>query len=301
MFIGTCFEFRFYTFMLIDTHAHLNWDSYKEDFDAVIDRMVENDVRLVINVGTDLQTSQEVLQLTSDKVKMYATVGLHPHEAANLTNEASIQKAMEQIEQLIVANKEKVVAVGECGLDFFFRQPQTPLSPKSPKDPMDETEKTETQKNNQKILLQSHIDLARKLNLPLVIHCRNGHSTSSDPSAWETMWEFDFQNTKGVFHCWSGNADDAKKAIELGYFISLACTVTYPKNQPLRDLIKELPLEYIVTETDCPFLPPQQIRGQRNDPSYIPEVIKVIAEVKGISEQQVAEAVLDNAKRLFKI
>ncbi len=261
--------------MLIDTHAHLNWDSYKEDFDQMIDRSVEAGVGLVINIGTNLTTNQEVIDLSSDKIPFYSTIGLHPHDAIGINIEA--------LEKMYQDNPKKVVAIGECGLDFFFHGNSDFV----------ETDKSiEELKEVQKQSYKAQAALAKKLELPLVIHCRD---------AWDQIFIPELEGTRGTFHTFTGTAEDAQKAMALGYYLSFSCIITYPKNEPLRQILKDLPLDRILTETDCPFLPPQAIRGQRNEPAHVQEVVKVIAEVKGLSTEEVKQAVEANTRSLFAI
>ncbi len=256
--------------MLVDTHAHLYWDSFQDDLEQVIDRCVDNNLGIIINIGTDLKTSQQSIDLTSEQIKMYATVGIHPHDGtADLTQ--NMDQLMVQLEQMALSAPDKVVAIGECGLDFS---------------------QGDQDKQTQQKLYRQQVLLAKKLNLPLVIHCRN---------AWQDIFIPELQGAKGVFHTFSGTSEDAQKALDLGFYLSFSCTITYPKNEELRQILKELPLDKIVTETDCPFLPPQPIRGERNEPMYVKEVIKVIAELKNLDQTQVEDQVIQNSKLLFGI
>jgi TatD DNase family protein len=292
----------------VDTHAHLYWDSYEADFDQMLDRVVEAGVGLVINIGTDVETSKKAAELSSEKLPMYATVGLHPHEGAVLLSEDAIADQMAQIQSLYEPNKDKVVGIGETGLDFYFRENPgyknvtLNASEGSPADAgtsnkLRDSSATpqndqEIQKENQKRLFRAQIDVAKQLHLPLIIHCRD---------AWDTIFDFPLSGTTGVFHTFSGSAEDAHSALDLGYYLSFSCILTYPKNQALRDLLTDLPLDRILTETDCPFLPPQAIRGQRNDPSYIPEVVKVIAEMTNKSEEYITGQIWENTHMLFSL
>lgn len=256
--------------MLVDTHAHLYWDSYQSDLEQVLGRAKQNGVGLIINIGTDLSTSQSALRLASltQGIDMYATVGIHPHDGGEI-NPKDITDLINQLEALYRANPEKIIAIGECGLDF-----------------------SRDSSTNQLELYKSQSLLAKKLNLPLVVHCRD---------AWDQIFIPELKGVTGVFHTFSGTAADAKKALELGYYLSFSCTLTYPKNDQLRQILKDLPLDKILTETDCPFLPPQQIRGERNEPMYIKEVVKVISEAKGVSTQEIEEAVHRNTLQLFSL
>jgi TatD DNase family protein len=261
--------------MLVDSHAHLYWDSYQEDFNDVIQRAKDNDIKLIINIGVDLETSKKCLELSADGIQLYFTIGIHPHDGNNNLNDESIHRLIEDLERLYGDQPDKIVAIGECGLDYYSRD----SAPSS------------IDKELQMKLYKVQVELAKKLGLPLVIHCRD---------AWEHIFIPELSGTTGVFHNFSGSIDDVKKALELGYYLSISCVATYPKNEPLRLLLKDIPLDRILTETDCPFLPPQQIRGQRNEPSYIPEVVKVIAEAKGISFEEAATQILKNTLTLFK-
>lgn len=270
---------------LVDTHAHLYWDLYSQDYDQVLQRAKEAGVGLIINIGTDSETNKSVLQLSpkDSGIQFYSTIGIHPHEGAVLTTDQQIQEQVDQLEKLFSGNMDKIIGIGECGLDFFFRENpgfnQTELS-------------SDQQKANQIKLYKAQIKLAKKLNLPLVIHCRD---------AWDDIFDQNLNGTRGVFHCFTGVEQAAKTALDLGYFISISCIITYPKNQHLRDSVKNLPLDKIITETDCPFLPPQQIRGQRNEPAYIPEIIKVISEIKNLSTDEVIGQIYLNTQSLFRI
>lgn len=254
--------------MLVDTHAHLYWDSYQTDLEQVLNRAKQNDVGLIINIGTDLPTSQKAIDLKSENIKMYATVGIHPHDGGEI-NSSDIPDLTEQLEKLYQANPDRVVAIGECGLDF-----------------------SQDSSTNQMELYKAQALLAKKLNLPLAIHCRD---------AWDQIFIPELEGTTGVFHTFSGTAEDAQKALKLGYYLSFSCTLTYPKNTHLVGVLKDLPLDKILTETDCPFLPPQQIRGQRNEPAHAKEVVRVISEAKGLPEKEIEEAVHRNTLQLFSL
>ncbi len=268
--------------MFIDTHAHLNWDSYKEDYDQMIDRAEQAGLKLIINVGVDILSSQQVAQLKSERIPMCATVGLHPHEGAVLDDQ-QITDQLEQIEQLALQYKEQVVAIGECGLDFYFQH----------NDGFKPSALSEEQIKTQQIkLYTAQVNLAKKLSLPLVIHCRD---------AWDKIFIPELNGVTGIFHTFSGTAEDAQRALDLGFYLSFSCVITYPKNEALRQLLKTLPLEKILTETDCPFLPPQPIRGQRNEPAYVVEATKVIAEMKNLPVEEVAAQIYRNAQQLFKL
>lgn len=253
--------------MLIDTHAHLTWDNFKPDLQEVVDRAKDAGITSVINIGADLESSSAAAKLECPGLKCYSSIGLHPHES-----EKNIP--VEELGKIYQAHPEKVIAVGECGLDYFKRDGQI----------------TEEEKIAQKALFQAHIDLAKKLNLPLIIHCRD---------AWNDIFLPELSGTIGVFHSFTGNVKQAQKVLDLGYYLGFTCIVTYPKNDHLRQIIQEAPLDKILIETDCPFLPPQTQRGKRNEPANVAEVVKVIAQMKNLSYEVVAQATFHNAQTLF--
>ena len=262
---------------MIDTHAHLYWDSYKDDLDQVIKRSLDADVTTIINVGVDVELSKKALEqvtgaLTNTNLKAYSTIGIHPHEAQKYAKE-DIQK----LEAIYRSNPEKVVAVGECGLDY---QQQ------------DKTDRTNRTYKRQKALFQAQIDLAKKLNLPLIIHCREA-------------WDETLRMTKdwyGIYHCYSGLPHNTKYIIHhTNFLISFAANVTYPKNEYLREAVKMLPLDRMVLETDCPFLPPQSKRGQRNEPANTREIAQLVASLKEISLAEVSSQTTKNVKIMFRL
>jgi len=270
--------------MLIDSHAHLFWPSLKADFDAVLDRAAQAGVNTIINIGTNLETSKQAITQKSDKVAIFSTIGIHPHDCKKYTNGSgvSIQQDINHLEELYQNNKSKIVAIGECGLDFHFQDNPDYIPSSISIDQI---------KDTQRALFEAQVDLAKKLSLPLVIHCRN---------AWNEILDY-LKEAKGVLHCFSGNLEDTKKIFQFPLYISYAANITYPKNDLLRETITITTLERILIETDSPFLAPQSKRGQRNEPADVLEVAKTIAEIKGINLNQVAEQTTNNSKSLFNL
>ncbi len=306
--------------MLIDTHAHLYWESFKEDFVAVIQRAIQAGVTTVINVGVDVEKSKIALNQVKEQLakfegfKAYSTIGIHPHEALKYGTHVSIRKDIVELEKLYQSKPDhpfdsaqgKIVAVGECGLDFFFQNNPGYIPPSLTVNQV---------KDLQRQLFQAQIDLAKKLNLPLIVHCRDdrskevggGSSTSSPPaktsssSAWDEVLEM-VGTHPAILHCYSGLDQTTQKVLPSpNLLVSFAGNLTYPKNEYLREAVKILPLDRICLETDSPFLAPQSKRGQRNEPASVKEIAELVAEIKGISLEKVAEQTTKNVKQLLKI
>lgn len=268
--------------MLTDTHAHLYWDSFKEDFDEVIKRALEAGVTTIINVGVDVEKSKEALKQVQETnwpsgMIVYSTIGIHPHEASNFSSDQ-----IDKLEEIYGLAPEKVVAVGECGLDYLGVDEQT--------------------KQLQRQLFQAQIDLAKKLNLPLIVHCRDDRSQNpNNTEAWDEVLTM-VGNHRAILHCYSGLPHTTNYILHTtNLYVSFAATITYPKNEYLREAAKLLPMEKIVLETDCPFLPPQSKRGQRNEPSSVLEIAKLIADLKGISLEEVSSQTTENIKEILRL
>lgn len=283
--------------MLIDTHAHLYWDSYKQDFNEVIKRCLDADVTTIINVGVDVNLSKVAANLESDKVKFYSTIGIHPHEYIKyLSDKAQVtsnklEEDIKTLENIFEKHQGKVVGVGECGLDYYFDPKFTP------------TDISEEQiKSLQMKLFQAQIDLAKKLNLPLIVHCRDDRSKDPQNSeAWDKVLEM-VGNHPTILHCYSGLLHTINYILHTtNLLVSFAATITYPKNEYLREAVKILPLEKICLETDCPFLPPQSKRGQRNEPQTVKELTQLIADLKNLPFEKIAKQTTENVKRIFNI
>lgn len=281
--------------MLIDTHAHLFWESFKEDFDQVISNAKNAGVTTIINVGVDIASSKTASDLESSDqaVKFYSSVSIHPEEAINyFNNEDQIEKDIASLAEIYKSNPQKVIAIGECGLDFSYANWDGYLPDNISKEKM---------KDLQRKLFQAHINLAKKLNLPLLLHIRDDRSENPDLiECWNEVFEMAGDHF-GILHCYSGLEETTKRAINSNYLVSFAGNITYKNNEYLKTAVKMLPLEKIVLETDCPFLPPQSIRGKRNEPSSVREIAHYIAELKGIEFEEVATKTTANAKKLFNI
>lgn len=268
--------------MFTDSHAHLYWDSFRLDLDAVLDRAAQAGVNTIINIGTNLETSKTAAGQKSDKVKIYSTIGIHPHDWEKyITNfSVSIRDDIEGLRGVSLANRSKIIAVGECGLDYHF-QHNPGYKPSTL--PVNQIKQIQRQ------LFKKQVDLAKDLNLPIVVHCRD---------AWDEILDY-LDGCSGVLHCYSGGQDTTKKVMGTSLFIAFATNITYPRNDYLWEAAKIIPLERILLETDAPFLAPLSIRGQRNEPVYVLEVAKKLAEIKGVRPEEVAKCTTENAYTLF--
>lgn len=281
---------------LVDTHTHLFWDSYTQDIRNVINRAVEAGVTTAINVGVDLETSKKALsqtkELSSTEFKLYSSISIHPEDSIKYFNrEEQVEKDLAELEKLYLENPETVIAVGECGLDFAYFNKEEYLP---------EGLSVEQAKSLQIQLFKAQIQLAKKLDLPLLIHCRDDRSENfQNTECWDEVIELT-KDYKGIYHCYSGLLQTTEYILEnTNFFVSFAGNLTYPKNDYLKEAVKILPLERILLETDCPFLPPQSIRGKRNEPSSVKEIAQTIAEIKNIPTEKVAQQTTENFKKLF--
>jgi TatD DNase family protein len=251
--------------ILVDTHAHLDDRQFSNDRAETIERSFAADVGCIITVGTNLDSSRAASDLAHQYGSVYAAVGVHPHDATKVQPD-TLAKLMQ------CAHDERVVAIGEIGLDFYRNL--------SPRDVQRET-------------FVAQLDLARQVDKPVIIHDRDAHA--------ETMaiLRENGPNWRGVLHCFSGDREMALEAIQMGLYISFAGPVTFQNAHRLQKLARELPLERIVIETDCPYLAPQPHRGQRNEPAYVRWVAAKIAALRALPLEKVAQATTENAKRLF--
>jgi len=253
--------------VFIDTHAHLTMPEYS-DLSEVLTRAREVKVEAVINASFDLKSSQEGLRLAKDHDFIYAAVGIHPHDA-NLVDDKMIQ----ELERL--ASDPKVVAIGETGLDYYRN-----LQPKE----------------TQIAAFRKFLQLAQKLDKPVIIHCREAQE-----DIMRVMREENQGKMRGVFHCFAGDEKLIQFANDLGFLISFTGNITFKKANRTRELAKLVPIFQLMIETDCPYLAPEPFRGRRNEPAYITYVAKVLAEIKGITVEELARSTTKNARKLFKI
>ena len=254
-------------YKIFDTHAHYDSDSFDEDRENVIKELKENGVIGVLNCGSDLYGLRKSVELAKEFDMFYAAVGIHP-ENADEFNEDVVKEIKEFVKN------EKVKAIGEIGLDYYW----------------EENPPREVQKE----VFRAQMKLADELNLPVVIHGRDAHKDTL-----EIMKEF--PNVIGVVHCFSGSVEFAKECIKLGYYIGFTGVLTFKNAKKLVDVCREIPAERMLVETDCPFMAPVPFRGKRNKSDYIEYIIDKMSEIRGISGEEMNEVLLNNKKRLFKI
>jgi TatD DNase family protein len=260
--------------MLIDSHAHIDLPNFDKDREQVFARARQGGVRAVVNIGLDLESSRASLEMARQYDDVFSTVGFHPHEASELKDDDL--KVLAEM-----AKDEKVVAVGEIGLDFYRN-----LSPRK----------------SQEEAFRKQLDLAVELGLPVVVHCRQAHKEVFNIlSGWVRATLSAGRLRRGVIHCFSGDIELAQRYIEIGFYISLAGSVTYPSAGELVQVAREIPLDRLLLETDAPFLAPQAYRGKRNEPAYIALIAEKVAQVREVPREVVAGAAAKNTISLFRL
>lgn len=251
--------------MLVDTHSHLEMTEFDRDREEVIERALKSGVGAIIAVGVTLEDSKAAIALAEKHGAVYATVGVHPHDANSIE-----EQTYENLKKL--AAHKKVVAWGEIGLDFF---------------------RNRSPRNLQIRRFEEQLSIARELNLPVVIHSREAHAETFE------ILEKQKGNVRGVLHCFSGDYRMAAKYIDLGYYISIPGTITFPNAGSLVDTAARIPMESLLIETDSPFLTPVPKRGKRNEPAYVAYVAKKISEIRKLTLEEVAKVTTENASDLF--
>ncbi|MBT0665685.1 YchF/TatD family DNA exonuclease [Geobacter pelophilus] len=255
--------------IFIDSHAHIYGSDFEADFSEMLARAAAAGLAEIVVVGADLESSKAALALAAQHPHLYAAVGVHPHDAAGVTPEA-----YDELRKLAAENP-KVVAIGEIGLDFYRDRSPRPL---------------------QEEVFRRQIRLARELELPVIVHDRDAHDR-----VMAILREEEATETGGVLHCFSGDLEMAQECIAMGFYISIPGTVTYPSNEQLREVVRGIKTENLLIETDCPYLSPVPHRGKRNEPSYVRITAEKVAELKGLSLEDVGRITTFNSRRLFRI
>ncbi|MEM6284762.1 MAG: TatD family hydrolase [Chloroflexota bacterium] len=260
--------------MLIDTHCHLNFNSYDDDRDAVMQRAADAGVGRVINPGINIETSKAAIELAGQYEGIYAAVGIHPNDTANFDN-----AILDEIRALATA--EKVVSIGEIGLDYYWD--------KSPKD-------------KQAAAFRAQLDLAAELELPVIIHNREA-SQDVIPilEEWAKTLPDSLKERPGVLHSFSAPQEAAERAIAAGFYLGFTGPITFKKANDLRHVAAQVPIDRIVVETDGPFLTPHPHRGKRNEPGYIPLMVDRLAALHQMSVEDMSRITTENAVRLFNL
>ena len=246
---------------MVDTHCHI-FSCYYDDIDGVIDRAKANGIKMIIVNGYDIKSNIEVLDLVKKYDIVYGAIGISPQELDDYTedNISFIDKHI---------NDDKIIAVGEVGLDYHY----------------------DCDKERQKKLFRRQLDIADKYNKPVIIHSRD-----CIKETYDILKEY---HVKGIMHCYSGSVEMAREFNKIGFLLGIGGISTFKNARKMVDVIKNISLEYIVLETDSPYLTPEPYRGKQNEPSYIPFILKKISELKGIGEDEVSEVTTSNVIRLF--
>lgn len=262
--------------MFVDSHCHLDGPRFAEDREAVLQRAREAGVEhlLLIGNGDGPDTADQALQLARQHDWMHATIGVHPHEAKLATHD-NLQKLAAH------ARDSKIVAWGEIGLDYWYDH--------SPRDV-------------QRDVFIQQLELAKAADLPIIIHCRP--SQKSDTDAWDDLFRLlqqHWSGREGVMHCFTGTGTQARRSLEIGFLLSFAGNVTFPKAQNIRDAALLCPVDRMLIETDSPYLAPIPHRGKRNEPAFVSETAAYIAQLKSLSTEELGRATTANFYRFFKI
>ncbi|MCX6789680.1 MAG: TatD family hydrolase [Candidatus Gribaldobacteria bacterium] len=248
--------------MFIDTHSHLDDEQYNNDREEVIKRAIDDGIEKIINVSFDLVSAKRAVDLAQKYEHIFVAVGCHP------TTQEESGYVFNKNDFLAMAQQPKVVAIGECGLEL-----------KNPEDLV-----------NQQEIFEAQIDLAKELDLPLIVHCRDAHKEVIEILAKAGQ-------TRGVIHCFSGSWQTAQKYLEMGFYLSFNGIITYASDYD--KVVKNMPLDRLLLETDCPYLSPAPFRGQRNEPAYVKHAAQRVAEIRGEAIEKIAQVTTQNARDLF--
>ncbi len=254
--------------MIFESHAHYDDDQFATDREAVLKKVRQTGVGCIINVAASMKSSRVSLELAKSHEIIYTSIGVHPHDVKDMKES--------DLEILIAMSVyDKVVAIGEIGLDYYYDN---------------------VPKEIQKLWFREQIKLAVDLDLPMIIHSREAARDTFD-----LLNEGEGHKVGGVIHCFSGSVEMAKKYIDLGYYIGIGGVVTFKNAKKTIEVVEAIPLDSILVETDSPYLAPMPYRGKRNDSSYLPEIIAKVAEIKGVTADEVEKMTWENGKKLFRL
>lgn len=253
--------------MIFDTHAHYDDDAFDDDREQLLERMQNRGVEYIVNIGANIATSKNTLGLVRRFPYVYGAIGVHPDEVSDLTEEdySWLERS---------AYKPKIVAIGECGLDYHWNE----------------------NKEQQIKAFERQMDIARKVNLPLVIHSRDAAQDT-----YEIMKSNNAGDMGGIIHCFSYSKEMASKFLDMGFYIGIGGVVTFKNAKKLQEVVEYMPMDRMVLETDCPYLAPEPNRGKRNDSFQLPYVVNKISEIKGIAPADVISITSKNAKNVYGI
>lgn len=254
---------------IFETHAHYEDKAFDADRDELIKSLPAGDIEYVVNVGSNMDTCRKIAKMVKDYDFLYGALGIHPSDIRGVTEED-----LKWIEDETSAN-ERILAIGEIGLDYYWDKDNKP---------------------EQKDFFERQIMIARRLNKPIIVHSRDAALDT-----YEVMKASKSSECGGVVHCFSYPVEEARKYVDMGFYIGIGGVVTFKNSHKLKEVVQYLPLESILLETDCPYMAPEPYRGKRNSSLYIPEIAKVIADLKGISYDEVVSVTNANAKRMYKI
>ena len=276
--------------MLVDSHAHLD---FVDDLEKALVRAKEAGVKKIFSIGTNLEESKKAIEISnkysSADLKIYATCGIHPKDGRADVEKFGLLHCFETLKQ-IARSSNKVVAIGEYGLDYYVTS-----DPSYAKASEGKQETSEEEKKFQRELFRAQIRLAAELNLPLVIHCRNG---------WEEIFDLIDKRGRtslGVFHSWTGDWEAAKKALDLGFYISFSGIVTFQNASAVQSVAKKIPLDRMLLETDSPYLAPEPFRGSTNEPKNVRIVAQFIAGLRNQTVDEISSKTSANARKLFNL
>ena len=254
--------------MIFDTHAHYDDERFDEDRDALLRSMKDAGIGNIVNIGANMASSQRSLDLAAEYDFMYAAVGVHPSDCAELDDE-KIEKLKE------MSSFPKCVAIGEIGLDYYWPEPEHEL---------------------QKMWFKRQIALAREVELPIIVHSRDAAADTVDILKSENAGELG-----GVVHCFSYSKEVAEECVKMGFYIGIGGVLTFKNGRKMKEVAEAIPMERIILETDCPYLAPEPFRGKRNSSLYLPYVVSAMAQIKGISEEEVISITEANAREMYRL
>ena len=255
--------------MLFDTHAHYDDARFDEDRDALLSSMPAHNVGLILNPGCDVETSRKAISFAQKYPFIYAAVGIHPENInENWNNDLSVIKELAESEP-------RVRAIGEIGLDYYW-------------------EKDERARARQQVVFARQMELARELGKPVIVHDRDAHADCLEIARR-------YQGVPGVFHCFAGSVEMARELLALGYHLSFTGVITFKNARRAIEVIREVPLDRLMVETDSPYMAPEPYRGRRNSSLYVHRMVETIAEIKGVAVEEVERITTENGKRLFGI